>query len=296
MDSPKAPDPYQTANTQQTFNKDAAVSTANLNHLDQSTPYGSTNWSQTGTNPDGTPKYGVNTSFTPVGQGLFDANNSVSMGRLGAANGLLQNGQGALSGKGLDLSYDGTAARLDSLEHARLDPQWQQNSDQQESKLANQGITAGTPAYDNAMRVFNQGKNDAYNSAHYMDYGQSIAAKQAEYNSPLSTLQGLTNGTSPAGPTSGNVSTPQANVAGTNYAGLAEQNYQQQSQNANSQNGQIAGLIGTAASIGAAPFTGGLSLGGLGGSMGGLFGGGNGGSGGRGMGSMFMGGGSPSGY
>lgn len=48
---------------------------------------------------------------------------------------------------------------------ARLDPQWAQNEESNRAQLANQGITQGSQAYDNAMRTFNQGKNDAYNSA-----------------------------------------------------------------------------------------------------------------------------------
>jgi len=48
---------------------------------------------------------------------------------------------------------------------ARLDPQWQQNEAQQRQMLANQGLTPGTEGYDNAMRVFNQQKNDAYTQA-----------------------------------------------------------------------------------------------------------------------------------
>jgi hypothetical protein len=272
LDSPTPPDPYATANTQQQFNQKAATAQQGMNMVDQSNPYGTTKYSQTGTNPDGTPKYSVSTAFSAPQQQLYDSGNALKMGQLGAAQNLMNSGQGAFSGKGVDLSYNGTTAALDALNKTRLDPQWAQNTDMQESKLANQGVTPGTPAYDNAMRVFNQGKNDAYNSANLADYGLSSQNALAQYNSPLQTYQGLTNGTTPQGPTSGNVNVPQTNVAGTNYAGLAEQNYQQQSQNANSQNGQIAGLVGTAAGIGLAPFTGGMSLGMAGGGMGGLFG------------------------
>lgn len=232
--------------------------------VDQTNPYGSLKYTQSGTNPDGTPKFSAATTLSAPMQGIFDKST-------GIGNALLSSGAGALGGKGLDLSYNGTTAALDSLNRARLDPQWAQNTDQQESKLAAQGLTPGMPGYDNAMRVFNQGKNDAYNSANLADYGLSSQNAATEYGAPvqaLGSILGIARGTSPQF-----ASTPQTNVAGTNLSGLVEQNYQQQSQNANAQNGQMAGLIGTGLGLAAAPFTGGASLLGSG-MMGGLFGGG----------------------
>jgi hypothetical protein len=267
-DAPTPPDPYKTAAAQTQSNLATAKAQQEMNMVNQNNAKGSLNYTQTGTNPDGTPIYSANTTLSAPMQGIFDKSTSLVNSLLGGSAG------GALSGKPLDLSYDGTASRLDALNRARLDPQWAQNTDLQESKLAAQGITPGTPAYDNAMRVFNQGKNDAYNSANLADYAQAIAAKQAEYNAPLATLGSVYGVANNSGsPTFG--STPTTNVPGTNISGLIEQNYQQESQNANAQNGQMAGLIGTGLGIAAAPFTGGASLLGAG-AMGGLFGGGGG--------------------
>lgn len=240
-----------------------------MNMVDQSNPFGSLKYTQSGTNPDGTPKYQADTTLSAPMQGIFDKST-------GIGNSLLSSGAGGLSGKGLDLSYNATTAALDKLNAARLDPQWAQNSNMQESKLAAQGLTPGMPGYDNAMRVFNQGKNDAYNSANLADYGLSSQNAATEYAAPVNALGsvlGIAKGTNPTFGT-----TPQTNVAGTNLAGLVEQNYQQQSQNANASNGQMAGLIGTGLGIAAAPFTGGASLLGSAGAMGGLFGGGGGSS------------------
>lgn len=270
--SPTPPDPYVTAKAQTDSNLATAKATQEANMVNQSGPNASKNYSVTGTNPDGTPIYSQSTTLSAPMQGIYDKSTGLANSLLGGSAG------GALSGKPLDLSYDGTAARLDALNHSRLDPQWAQNTDLQESKLANQGITPGTPAYDNAMRVFNQGKNDAYNSANLADYQSSAAAKQAEYNAPLATL-GATYGVANSAGNPQFGSTPQTNVAGTNVSGLVEQNYNQQSQNANAANGQIAGLIGTGLGIAAAPFTGGASLAGSAGALGGLFGNKGGGAG-----------------
>ena len=46
-----------------------------------------------------------------------------------------------------------------------LDPQFAQQQSQLENKLANQGITRGSEAYDNAMLNFNNQKQQAYDSA-----------------------------------------------------------------------------------------------------------------------------------
>ncbi|MET4529144.1 hypothetical protein [Bradyrhizobium sp. JR18.2] len=259
-DAPTPPDPYQTANAQTQSNLATAKATQEMNMVNQSNAKGSLNYTQTGTNPDGTPIYSANTTLSAPMQGIYDKSTGLVNSLLGGSAG------GALSGKPLDLSYNGTAAALDKLNKARLDPQWAQATDQQESKLAAQGVTPGTPAYDNAMRVFNQGKNDAYNSANLADYQTSANNALAEYNAPLATLgsvYGVAN--SSGSPTFAN--TPTSNVAGTNVAGLVEQNYQQQSQNANAYNGQLAGLIGTGLGTAANIFTGGTS-----GAMGGLFG------------------------
>ncbi|WP_038950371.1 hypothetical protein [Bradyrhizobium genomosp. III] len=273
MNTPKAPDPVQTANMQQEYNVNAAKTQQELNQYNQSNPYGTTTYVQTGTNADGTPQYTVNTAFSAPQQKLYEGYTANQQGAQDAAAKLMASGQGAFSGKGLDLSYNGTAAKLDALNRSRLDPQWAQATDQQESKLAAQGVTPGTPAYDNAMRVFNQGKNDAYNSANLANYQTAANTALAEYNSPLTSYQALMSGTAPTNPTTGNVSTPTTNVASTNYAGLAQQNYQNQvAQN----NAMMGGIFGTLGTIGGAALGGPMGAS-LGGSLGGLFGGGGGG-------------------
>lgn len=271
-DSPTPPDPYQTAAAQTQSNLATAKAQQEMNMVNQNNAKGSLNYTQTGTNADGTPIYSANTTLSAPMQGIYDKSTALVNSLLGGSAG------GALSGKPLDLSYNATTAALDKLNAARLDPQWAQATDQQESKLAAQGVTPGTPAYDNAMRVFNQAKNDAYNSANLADYQTSANNALQEYNAPLNTLGSVYGIANSAGsPTFAN--TPTTNVAGTNVSGLIEQNYQQESQNANAQNGQLAGLIGTGLGVAAAPFTGGTSLIGLGaGKLGGLFGSGSSGS------------------
>lgn len=79
----------------------------------------------------------------------------------------------------------------------RLDPQWAQNDQLQASTLANQGISAGGEAYDNAMRVYNNGKNDAYGQARQnaiatMPQTYQLAAQT--YNNPLNEINAIRTG------------------------------------------------------------------------------------------------------
>jgi hypothetical protein len=61
---------------------------------------------------------------------------------------------------------------------SRLDPQYQQQQAQLEAKLANQGITQGSDAYQKAMDQFSRTKTDAYNQA--MMGATSQAGQQAQ--------------------------------------------------------------------------------------------------------------------
>ena len=71
-DVPKPTDPNQVANSQAALNLKSATGQQNLNQIDQTNPYGSVKYTQTGTNPDGTPKYSANTSLSPQQQALLD--------------------------------------------------------------------------------------------------------------------------------------------------------------------------------------------------------------------------------
>ena len=70
-----------------------------------------------------------------------------------------------------------------------LDPQFQQTQSQLENKLANQGITRGSEAYNNAMLNFNNQKQQAYESARNTAIGQSMAAAQGMFGMGLQGAQ-----------------------------------------------------------------------------------------------------------
>lgn len=84
----------------------------------------------------------------------------------------LQNVQG--SGYSRDQAYNDIYKQATS----RLDPQWEQRQGQLETQLANQGITRGSAAFDQAMNQLGNQRTDAYQQA--MMGAQTGAVGQAQ--------------------------------------------------------------------------------------------------------------------
>jgi hypothetical protein len=102
--APAAPDPMATAQAQTQVNRDAAITQANLNRINQYTPEGSLTYSQNGTNADGTPIYSSTQSYSPAEQAKYDSNNRVAL----ALNGLAENNVGRVAdAQATPFSYDG---------------------------------------------------------------------------------------------------------------------------------------------------------------------------------------------
>src|SRR5258708_24733723 len=91
FDSPTPPDPTAVSNTQQQYNLAAGAGQQHLNMINQSNPYGSLNYAQTGTNPDGTPIFSQNTTLTPEQQALLTQQNAIKSTLGGAATTLAGN-------------------------------------------------------------------------------------------------------------------------------------------------------------------------------------------------------------
>jgi hypothetical protein len=70
-----------------------------------------------------------------------------------------------------------------------LDPQFAQSQAKMESQLANQGITRGSEAYNNAMLNFNNQKQQAYEGARNQAIGQGTAAAQGLFGMGLQGAQ-----------------------------------------------------------------------------------------------------------
>lgn len=76
--APAAPDPVATANAQAAANKDAAITQAGLNRVNQVTPQGSITWSQNGVDANGIPQYTQTQTYSPEQQALYNQQNQIA--------------------------------------------------------------------------------------------------------------------------------------------------------------------------------------------------------------------------
>jgi len=263
--APKAPDPVQTANTQQQYNVDAAKSQNSINSYGQSTPFGSVSYEPDASSPSG---FRVVTNTNATGQTLLGtadtlANNSASMYSTPFNAGTA------------------TADKLNQWNAQYLQPIFNQQSSNLEAQLRDQGLTPGSEAYNNAKNLLARNQGDV--TTNYLTKNQQQAFDQSvqEYQMPLQTIAALRENANPGA----FQSTPTASIQPANYQGAVQSNYEQQMKNYENTWNSIGQLATAGVGLAMAPMTGGTSLAGM-------FAKGPSG----GWGNMFMGGGSPSGY
>jgi hypothetical protein len=221
--APAAPDPVATANAQTASNVKTATTQQQLNMVDQTNPYGSQKYTQTGTWADGTPKFQMDTTLSPeeqrnqTQQWEFDnLTNTLGINQTKKLTGLLDTP--------FKLDNAATESRLMELGRSRLDPILQQRNAALESKLYNQGVLPGTEAYDRAMRENTQGDNDAYNQLLLTGRATANQELTAERNQPINEITALMSGGQVTQPQFGN--TPATSVANTDVAGITQNAYQ----------------------------------------------------------------------
>jgi hypothetical protein len=277
-DKPSAPQTIvvpagQTASTQATFNKDAALQQRALNMVDQYTPQGSTVYEETGTETQGIPQMKVTQSLSPEQQALYDSSNrlaqeygNIGETQLGAVKSTLET----------PFTHDafGTAPTIDEGVRnatrdsmlARLQPQMTADRNALETSLTNQGFVTGSQGWNDAMLQDDRAQNDMYLGADVASgnemsrmYGlqtdvrnRSIEDALRERNQPLTELSSFMGGSQPTGPTF--LPTPSGQIAPPDFMGAAYGSANQQNagnQNAYNQqmgsyNNNIAGLYGLA--------------------------------------------------
>ena len=257
---PPSPDYTGAAQATATGNLQAAQQAQQANMVNQYTPYGSLTYTQAPTsftNSDGTtnPQYQSNISLSPTGTSLLNTANTTQLGLGSLQQGAEQNVANTMSQPFSMGGVNDIANQSYADYTARLDPQWQQNTEMENSKLANEGITPGSDAYNNDMRTFNQAKNDAYtqaNQASIQTMPQTYGLASAAYNQPLNELNALMTGSQVTNPTFGS-SPQQQTTTGPNYLGATQSTgqYNQGIYNAqvgqqNSNTGAEAGLASAA--------------------------------------------------
>jgi hypothetical protein len=253
---------FQAANAQALGNLAGAQQATAANRVNQNTPYQSLNYTQT-TDANGNPVWTANQSLNPMFQGTLS---NLAQNAQQATQNSLGNGpqlQTSVGGTGTQ-GWDAATQMLMS----RLQPQIAQQTEQQASNLANQGIVPGTKAYENAMRTFNQGQNDLLTSAQMQGanlqnqlFNQNVQAGQfgntanqqmfanqlTAQNAPLQQLGAFQSATNP-----NYVNTPlQAAATGPDYMGAlntqTNQNIAAQNAALGQQTNNTAGLYGLGA-------------------------------------------------
>lgn len=249
--APKAPDPYKTAATQTASNISTAQAQQMMNMINQSGPWGSTNYSQTGstqfTDAFGKthtiPTYTQSTTYNPAQQAIFDKTTEAQTNLSDLAvqqSGFMKdylaqpfefNNQDAA-----DWAYD--------LASSRILPQQQQANEALRSQLINSGLRPGTAAYEREMTRLSQNQGDQMNQLMLQGRGQAFGEAMATRNQPINEISALLSGSQIQSPTTGYVGTPQSSVAGVDYTGLVNQKYQADMANHQAKMGGLFGLAG----------------------------------------------------
>lgn len=251
---PPAPDPVATAAAQAKYNKESALTQQQTNMTNQITPYGNLTYSSTGeTWPDGTPRFTATQGLSPGEQEIYDINQATrrNVGTIGRDQSARI---GQLLSQPVKLGNEATEARLMELGSARLNPQFAQRRSGLESKLANQGITMGSEAWRNATTQLDQQENDAYNQLLLTGRGQANQELLTERNQPLNEITALMSGSQVSQPNW--VGTPQTSVAPIDYAGIVQNNFDNQFKGYQSEQGEHNAMMGGLFGLASAPLGG----------------------------------------
>jgi len=242
--APAPPDPYKTAEAQTGTNIGTAIANNTMANVNQVTPQGNLTYSNAGyetyTGPNGEsyqiPKSTATTTLNPTAQETFEQNQGAQLNL-----GTLANERSEFLRDYLpttEAATDSIDSKLYDLGSKRLDPRFERSDDALQTRMANQGITAGSEAWKREMDQQGQTKNDAYNQLLLNGRGQA----SAEVNMPINQITALLSGSQVSNP---NVSmNQQEGAATTDIAGLINNNYNQRAQNVNQSNAQKQSLMG----------------------------------------------------
>lgn len=235
--APAAPDYAAAAQATAQGNLEAARAATAANRVNQVTPYGNLDYTQSGTDPYGNPTWTATTSLSNIGQQLLNNQNQTSLGLGSAINAQLGQVQNVM-GQGFNPNLPSTGMNPgQSYQDAymqRLAPQLAQSRESTTAALANQGIAPGTQAYENAMRQQAIKENDLLLGATTQGFGVGQQANQQAYNQaltnynlPLNTLSALRTGAQVQNPSFVN-SAQQATTGGADLLGAAQMGYNAQ--------------------------------------------------------------------
>jgi hypothetical protein len=273
--APAAPDYRGAAQAEGQAGVQSAIVNAILNRANQSSPYGSQIWRQTGTTQIpgvgdqpgvSVPNYESSIQFTPEGQQLFDADTRIRLGLADASQQSLGQVQSSLSTpfdlSGLPGDYSQKVAdAMYGRATATLDPQWAQAEERERNRLLNAGFSVGNEGWTKALDDFNRNKSLAYGDARdrsivagtefgQRDRNQAISELLLQRTQPLSELNALRTGATPQIPTFGSTNVG-ANAQPANLLGATQAEGQAANDIYNSKVGTYNSTLGAVAGLGA---------------------------------------------
>lgn len=302
-DMPTPPDPNVIGEAQTASNVETALANAALGNVNQNTPWGNVSYTSTPgsvtVGGQNIPQWTQTTTLSPEQQQLNDLQQqqSLLLGQLGIDQtnsvsnilGTRYNPQrfntNAVTGGPLDIEGElGDAsgdieARYREMAQRGLGEDFDRREESLRSRLANQGINAGTEAFGSELEGLGEQRGDAFARAELMARGQAQAdrgqalseltgergtnlgealqqynldttADLAERQNPLNEIIALMSGnqTNPINPGQPGGS---AGIGGTNLAGIAQNAFGQQMQGYQSQQSSNNALLAALASAAA---------------------------------------------
>lgn len=229
--APDTPDYIGAAKATAQGNLDLAKYTTAANRVNQNTPWGNLSYTQT-TDAQGNPVWTATQNLSADQQSILDQNSALSKSLLGAANGAA----GSVDASGVNLSslpsmgFNPGQTYQDAMME-RLQPQIDRENQASDAQLANQGITQGSTAYNNAKTLLNQQHNDLLAQATTQGFNTGLAANNQSFNQqaqnkqmPVNIINALRTGSQTQAP---NYVTPynQQQVNGVDYTGAAQNTY-----------------------------------------------------------------------
>jgi len=200
---PAAPDYAAAANATAAGNASQAQVAQYGSMTNQVTPYGTVSYTrqQVGKTKQGDPlnQWTQTMALSPEQQALYNQNQALNqtLGNIAQTGaGYVQNSMDnpldfsqnqALLAPGQIQQQASDAAYQNAAQY--LDPQFQQSNAQLANRLANQGITQGSEAYNNAMLNAGNQQQQAYESARNQAYLQGQQGAQQQYAQGLGTRQ-----------------------------------------------------------------------------------------------------------
>lgn len=200
--APKPTPPKETSAASTGTSVSTAIANAFLQNMNETTPDGTKTFDQTGsysfTDPYTgqsytIPRFSVTQTLSPEQQAIKAQQDAASLNLATLGKDLSGTLGQQLTGN-FQLGNEEVEGRLFDLGRQRLDPLFAQREEDLRTRLANQGIKAGTAAYDREMGLLGQQQNDAYNQLLLSGRGQAAQELLTEDNQRINQISALLGG------------------------------------------------------------------------------------------------------